>query len=294
MTTAPLISPHALEQLQAQAKALGSHNASPRLSPLSGPQRSSHRGSGVELQDLRGYEFGDDVRHMAWRSSAKTGRPMVKVFHAEKQARRLLCVEQYSDMYFATAGELKAATAVRAAALLCFNGLFKQAQIGGLTWGQGRHSFPYSHRLEQTLALLRSINLSQPPQTHSEPQRLVEQLCQLASQPCDLYLISDFNHWQTQHIRALGQLTAQHTLYAIQIIDRGEQSLVDLGKLRISSPGDGGRCLIDTRNAQLRQRYNAAMRAKQEALTEAFKQTKVEHLLCYTHADILPTLAPLL
>ncbi len=293
MDAPPLIAPQVLEQLQAQIRALGSRRNKRSLSAPNGSQHSVYRGAGMELQDLRGYEFGDDVRHIAWRSSARTNRPMVKVFHAEKQARHLIYVEQHDSMYFATAGELKAATAVRIAALLSFNGLFKQAEIGGITWGQSEQLFPFSHRLDQVLALLRSINSSTPPQHRSQPQVFIEQLHRLATQQCDIYLISDFNHWQEHDFQALQPLAERHRLWAIQIADQGEQSLADWGKLKINLPG-GEQRLIDTSLPSLRQRYNEAMRTKQTVLEQMLKQAQAIHHICYTHQDALQTVEPLL
>ncbi len=294
MAPSPLISSRVLEQLQAQLKTLSQRQNRRSRSHLSGAQRSAYRGAGMELQELRGYEFGDDIRHIAWRSSAKTGRPMVKLFQAERQSRALVCVEQHDTMYFATRGELKAATAVRATALLCFNARLKQTEVGGLTWSAGEQAFPFSNRLEQTLALLRSINTDQPPRHRSDPHKLITQLQQLASRHCDIYLISDFSHWQTPALAALTQLAAHHRLHAVQIVDRGEQVVEDVGRLRVIDP-DSGRCsVIDTGNPQLRQRYAAAMQERQAQLAHSLKQAQVAHIRCYTDAPPLQALEPLL
>ncbi len=294
MTSQPLISPTELQRIEARVKALHRGPLSVPGAQLSGPQQTHHRGAGMELQDLRGYEHGDEVRHIAWRSSARAGRPLVKVFQAERLARRLLVVEQHGGMYFASRGELKAALAVRICALLGFSALNQQSEVGGLTFSDGERFFPYSRRQARLLALLASINLADAPTREAEPEAVTAQLQRLARGRSEIYLISDFSHWQADHLRALAPLGQRATLHAIEIFDEGEQQLTDMGRVKIASPYGDGVAVIDTGDARLRARYNQQMAARRALIATEFKRAGIRHLCCASHDDPLHTLGPLL
>ena len=294
MTSQPLISPAELQRIEARVKALHRGPFTAPGAQLSGPQQSLYRGAGMELRDLRGYEHGDDVRHIAWRSSARAGRPLVKIFQAERQARRLLVVEQHGGMYFASRGELKAALAVRICALLGFSALNRQSEVGGLTFTEGEHFFPYSRGQTRTLALLASINLADAPIRAAEPEAITAQLQRLANGRSEIYLISDFSHWQADHFRSLASLGQRATLHAIEIFDEGEQQLTDMGRVNITSPYGNRVAMIDTGDPRLRARYNEQMAARRTLIASELKRAGIRHKRCASHEDPLHTLGPLL
>ncbi len=286
-----LLSPRELELLRFQAQRLPQTRAR-GSSPLSGAQLSMQRGAGLELEDLRPYQIGDDIRHIAWRTSARSGRPISKVFRAEKRQRMLLFIEQHPGMTFATRGELKAAVASRATALICFAALRQGAEIGGMVAGRQIKHFQPAIRLEQTLPLIGAANINPGHDFAApDPADSLRQLQHLANRHDSIYLISDFQHWSEAQQTPLSQLTEHHNLHALQIIDQGEQSLTAVGKLRIRSPFDSNELIIDTDNAQLRQQYAASMADKQTQLEQLFRRSGIPHHHLYTDVDMLPTLA---
>ena len=167
MQTDSLLSNHDLEQLRLQAAALLRRPLLPGSSNLSGEQASLQRGMGMELEDLRPYQVGDDVRHIAWRTTARSSHPITKVFRAERLQRILLIIEQHPGMGFATRGELKATQAAKTAALIAFAGLHQRAEVGALVCGQTKDQaiahFPYSNQLDATLTIIGSS--APPPRT---------------------------------------------------------------------------------------------------------------------------------
>jgi len=157
MDSESLLNAHELELLRFQAQRLPGYRAH-GTSQLSGAQLSLQRGAGLELEDLRPYQFGDDVRHIAWRTSARSGRPISKVFRAERRQRILLLVEQHPGMGFATRGELKATVASRTTALISFAALRQGAEIGGMLVGQKTRFFQPASQLDQTLLMIGAVN----------------------------------------------------------------------------------------------------------------------------------------
>ncbi len=301
-----LLTSQDLELLRFQAQSLlkGCANGS---SPLSGEQRSLYRGLGMELDELRTYQQGDDVRHIAWRASARSNLPITKVFRAERQQRVLLLVDQHPGMGFATQGELKATCAARVTALLTFALLAQQGEVGGVVAQQQLHHFGYSNRLDQGLALIGAacatpatpvtpVTPVTPAQQHNTISitEFLTQAQRLSGRGDSIFIISDFSHWHESITAALLQLSETRQLTAIQIIDRGEQTLPAIGKLRLRSPYSGDEVIIDSNNAVLRQQYAAVMQEKQQQTESLLQRCGVRHLQLHTDDDIFKTLAALL
>lgn len=291
MQQPPLLTPHDLELLRLQARSLlkGRANGS---SPLSGEQRSLYRGIGMELEELRAYQQGDDVRHIAWRASARSNLPVTKVFRAERQQRVLLLLEQHPGMGFATRGELKATCAARVTALLTFAVLTQRGEVGALIAQQQLHHFDYSNRPDQGLALIGTASAA--PTQHSQTISIAELLTQaqrLSRRGDTVFIISDFSRWDESLTALLLQLSESRQLTAIQVIDNGEQTLPALGKLRLRSPFSGEEAIIDSSNATLRQHYAAAMAQRQEEVTALLQRCGVRHLRLHSDDDVFKMLA---
>ncbi|MGB6451891.1 MAG: DUF58 domain-containing protein, partial [Steroidobacteraceae bacterium] len=102
----------------AQGLAMGSHRSRRVLS--AGPHASSHRGRGLEFQEVRQYVPGDDPRSIDWRVTARRGRPHTKLFREERERPVWLLADLNPALYFGTRRQLKSAVVVRAAALLAW------------------------------------------------------------------------------------------------------------------------------------------------------------------------------
>lgn len=284
-----LLTSEDLELLRFQAHGLLDGRISGN-SPLSGEQRSRYRGMGMELEELRAYQQGDDVRHIAWRTSARSHLPITKVFRTERQQRALLLVEQHPGMFFATTGRLKATCAAHATALLTFALLTERGEVGAVVAHQQLRHFGYSSGLDQGLALIGSAAGAGQSATSTPASTLLTEAQRLCGRGDTLFIISDFSRWDDSLTAPLLQLGEQRQLHAIQIIDRGEQNLPAIGKLRLRSPYSGKTAIIDSNNPVLRQQYSAAMAAQQQQIESLLQRCGVHHTRLHTDDDIFLTL----
>src|SRR3990172_1873062 len=160
--SAPLLSTAELERLQRQTLM---HRGRRRTTAgaYAGPAPSIFRGRGMELEDVRAYQPGDDVRHMDWRATARTNRPITKVFRDERQQMIYLVIDRGPTMFFGTRGELKAASAARVAAVLAFSALAPQERVAGLISDPaGEQAFPKTRGLAGALKLLQAAAAPAP------------------------------------------------------------------------------------------------------------------------------------
>lgn len=308
----PLLSIADLEQLQSKAlerKLRSRHRAT---SPIIGQRPSGFRGHGMELEDVRAYQAGDDVRYMDWRATARSGKPIMKVFREERTQGLFLMIDRRPSMHFGTRGELKAVTAARSAAILAFSALGMGDSVAGMVVENAAPAHPCAHRtwascpadekffpgardINNVLQLLRAASapLAALPIADRHTvimSTLLAQIDRAAARGASVCLISDFKDLRAEHVPALLQLTANHEVLAVQIIDPGEETLPDAGKLRMASPG-GELFVVDTADAGLRTRYAQAMAKQHADLDQLFSRTGISLQRLYTHKDTFEQLA---
>lgn len=291
----PLLTIIELENLQRRTLQFQARRRRAVASRFAGPELSVFRGRGMELEDLRVYQPGDDVRHMEWRATARSGRPITKVFREERQRLVYLVVDRSPTMAFGTRREIKAATAARVAALLAFSALADQERVAGVVWnGEDEQSFPSSRSLDSALRLLHAAVAPIPPdQAAGGSLNALQRLDRAVERGSSIYLISDFHHFHENRLPVLRHLAERCDITAVQITDPAELQLGQAGKMRFRAP-DGGLHIVNTDDVRLRERYAAVMAERQAGLKQALHGAGVDLVRVSTHDETLHQLAQVL
>jgi uncharacterized protein (DUF58 family) len=289
----PLLTIAELENLQRQTLQFQARRRRTVASRYAGPVLSLFRGRGMELEDLRAYQAGDDVRHMEWRATARSGRPITKVFREERQRLVYIVIDRGPTMAFGTRREIKAATAARAAALLAFSAVARRERVAGLVLnGDGEQDFPPTRTLDGALHLLRAVIAPLATASHFEFVSL-ERLERGAERGSSIYLISDFQNLDARRQPALRHLAERCEVTAIHIVDPAEEQLSAVGRTRFRSPEDK-LYVVDTDDARLRERYAAVMAERAAALQRRLLGAGVSVLRIHTDEDVVSRLGQLL
>ena len=157
-TENPLLSTVDLEQLQFKILERTMRSKHRVTSSVIGQHPSIFRGHGMELEDMRAYQAGDDVRYMNWRATARSGKPIMKVFREERSQGLFLMIDRRPSMHFGTRGELKAVTAARSAAILAFSALAARDSVAGMIVESDEKFFPGARDINNVLQLLRAAS----------------------------------------------------------------------------------------------------------------------------------------
>jgi len=176
--------------------------AAPRVQQrheAAGPRRSMRRGRGIDFEEVRAYQPGDDIRTIDWRVTARTSKPHTRVFREERERPVLLLVDQRRNMFFGSRSCCKSVQAAHLAALIAWLSLHRGDLIGALVFGDREHSEIRPHRSRHTvLRILQEIHrLNRQLHRHVQghPQAIGKALLELrrAARPgTTLFLISDF------------------------------------------------------------------------------------------------------
>jgi uncharacterized protein (DUF58 family) len=299
---APLLDVAELERLQQIALHYRGRGRRMRQAPGPGRHQALARGQGMELYDVRPYQPGDDIRHLDWRATARSGRPVSKIFVEEHTRRLFLLVDRRPGMMFGTRRELKAATAARIAALLAFTALAERDTVAGLVLDTATRHYAPARTPAGVLPLLRHAAAAPPPphavdHVFPSPRAAMHapSLRTLAAGAL-IYLIGDFADVADGQATLADYLppVADPRAVAIRVVDAAEQELPDAGRLRLAAPAGGRPVVVDTSDPSLRQRYRARMVARAQALRAACARQRIPLHTVSTRLELLPQLEPLL
>jgi uncharacterized protein (DUF58 family) len=263
---------------------------------LAGDYRSATRGDGSELAQMRPYEIGDDVRRIDWNVTARTSVPHVRVDLADRVMVTWLVLDTSASMSFGTAERRKADVAEGVALTVGHVATRRGNRLGVLTFGDNDpQTVPPRAGRVGLLALLTALR-NEPERAQTGPTSLGEALRRagaVARQRALVVVVSDFRgsaDWR----RPLLSLAGRHDVIAVEIRDRREQELPQVGELWLIDPETGKTLRVDTRNRKLRERFASAAGAERAGIARSLSAAGVSHVVLETSGDWLRPLVPFL
>ena len=245
---------------------------------------SRFRGRGMEFDESRPYQPGDDPRSIDWRVTARSTTAYTKLFREERERPVLVAVDLRSNMHFATQGCFKSVNASRAAALLSWAAHHRGDRLGGLVFGDTTHR-ELKPRLGRRAALRFVHELVEHPDwtpgdpAAANPEALTQAMSALrrVARPGSLVVvISDFVGFSRAAQSYLSSVARHNEVLAVFLNDPLERELPPPGRYRIVSPDD--ELAIDTYAAPARRDYAQAFEARLDEL-ETFCQRYGVHLM---------------
>jgi uncharacterized protein (DUF58 family) len=201
---------------------------------LSGGYLSVHKGRGMEFDEARHYQAGDDIRAIDWRVTARTGKAHTKVFREERERPVFICCDVSATMQFGSALQLKSVLAGHLAALLSWSAKQAGDRVGGLVFNSHTHAeikpanrtATLLHFLQQCCALQQSQPLRCEYQ-HQAFTEALQRLRYLAKPGALVHLISDFSQLDDTCLGLLQTLRRHCELRAYVVTDPFEHALFD-------------------------------------------------------------------
>lgn len=248
---------------------------------LAGNYRSAFRGRGMDFEEVRAYQPGDDIRRMDWRVTARSNRPHTKLFREERERPVLLCVDTGSSMRFATRIAFKSVQACKLAALLGWAALANHDRIGAVTFAnaEAQELRPGGGKRALLHCLKMLSAASKAPALNNDPASFTETLIRLrhlARHGTLVILISDFIGLDESGEQHLGALAQHNEIMALRIYDPLEAELPPPGHYAFS---DGQQIhSLWTSSARLRREYQEAFHQRNEYLAGLCRQHRIRWL----------------
>ncbi|MCL5041192.1 MAG: DUF58 domain-containing protein [Gammaproteobacteria bacterium] len=289
-TSAPgvLVSLTELLDARLQCRELPLFSTPQRSGRQRGKQRARLRGRGVDFDRVRIYQPGDDMRSIDWRVTARTGAAHTKVFNEERERPVFILCEQSSRLFFGSQLQFKSVLAAKCAALIGWAALANNDRIGGLVVSdlQCRESRPRRNRhalinllrlLHQANHQLAGVNLQSLPEQRVEPVNLALRHAREIMRPGSiLFVLCDHSAISRLDQGQLGMLAAHNEIVLLPLSDPLEAEL----PAGVWDFTDGHQQYqIDSRDAQVRYRYQAEHLAQQQ---------QWQRLAARLHCHLLP------
>lgn len=289
---APLLTPAEIARLAAEGRELAQRR--PRLldTRRAGDWPAPRLGHGLDFETSRPYLPGDDIRHMDWRTTARSGRAYLRLYREERQPCLYLVIDRGPAMRFGTRSRLKAAQGARVAVLLAYAASAARDSVGASLWDDGDVHLPIRAGQAAAYALAQAAARACPPApaapTPTAAHRYAARLASLTAQVphgSHVALISDFAWLEPGHWPLLARVAEHCELSCINIADAAERQLPDLGVALFRDLRDGRHAWLDTRRvaAQLA----AAFAQRQTELTTRLQALGARHLLIGSEEDAL-------
>lgn len=249
---------------------------------ISGLHLSKMRGRGIDFEEFRPYQAGDDIRTIDWRVTARTGKPYTKVFREERERPVIIAVDQSSSMFFGSRHAFKSVIAAQAAAIFCWLAIDNGDRVGGLVHTDGQHSLVRPRRSRRSaLHLLNQIHQYNHALAEHDRERIVRreqtgdtglanalhQIRRITNPGSTLYLISDFSSIDEAGMRYLYQISRHNNVVCCFVYDHLEEELPLPGYYGITDGQETG-----TLNAFDRK----ARKAYHELFSEQYRHLKGE------------------
>jgi uncharacterized protein (DUF58 family) len=289
------ISQSTLIGLNRDARQLPLHSASIRAQ-FNGQYLSTFKGRGMEFDESRPYQPGDDIRAMDWKVTARTGKAHSKVFREERERPVLLWVDYRQPMFFGTQQHFKSVLAAKIAALLAWSTAHHGDRLGGLIFSENSHielrpsrgKSASLHFIKQ-LAQHSAWDQSQNTVEHKKSAADALSRLQRVSKPGSLiFLISDFRNMDELSWTQISQLSRNSDVILISIHDPLEQQLPPAGNYKVSN---GEKELnLNTYNKKQRQQYQQRFLNQQNQLQDNSRKMGMHFLSISTADDTLATL----
>jgi len=265
---------------------------------MSGGYRSIFRGRGMDFDEVRPYQPGDDVRSIDWRVTARTAKTHTKIFKEEKDRPVIIAVDQSPSLFFGSQVTYKAVMATQLAALLAWAGLQQNDKAGGIVFNHNSHRDIKPQRNKHAvLSLLKSMcefndllfTSEASSQKENEIQHsfsnMLDKLRHIAKPGSAIFIISDFLHYDQDSERLLHLIKRHTDVYTLIVADPFEQSLPSHGNYSVT---DGKNKLnFSSNDKSLVEHYKKSFQQKQASLHQSFKKLGIAYTTVWTNDDPL-------
>ena len=265
---------------------------------LQGDYRTLLRGTGMDLADLREYQFHDDVRHIDWNVTARLQQPHVRVFTEDREMTAWFLLDLSPSMDFGSKEQRKRDVSARFVAILARLLTGHGNRVGALLYGSGADTvLPARGGRQQVLQLMHTLQRSRPrPHLAQSPtpgptrlNELLQSAGNVVRRRATLFVVSDFIS-ETGWEQALGKLAQRHEVTAVRLTDPLERELPDLGMIPIQDSETGEQLMVDTHDKGFRRRFARIAAERDQQLAQTLARAGVDTLELSTDEDLVTAL----
>ena len=249
---------------------------------FAGAYHSVFKGRGMEFDEVREYQPGDDIRSIDWNVTARTGLAHIKKYIEERELTVMILVDASASVHFASCGQMKNKLAAEIAAVLAFAAIRNNDKVGLLMFTDEPELFiPPKKGKSHVLRVIREILYFKPKGTGTSIPKVLEFLAKVIHRRATVFVISDFIDPKADYTllkKSMRIANQHHDLIGITLTDPREKELPDCGLVEVMDAETGGRMVIDTSSQRLRQEYNHKAEEALKSRSRLFDTIGIDHI----------------
>lgn len=258
---------------------------------LSGQYHSAFKGQGMDFDEVREYQPGDEVRSIDWNVTARMNHPFVKKFIEERELTVMLLVDLSASGWFGSGGQSKRELAAEIASVLAFSAIRNQDKVGLLLFTDTVEKYiPPRKGQRHVLRVIREVLCYEPKSRGTDVRGAIDFMNRVITRHAIVVMVSDFLEQNREGAQsplaerklsavataALRQANRRHDLVAVQITDRHEMELPRVGRLLLRDAESGEMMEVNTSDARIQARYRERQEADQVELGRFFRSLGID------------------
>jgi len=246
---------------------------------FSGQYQSVFKGRGMEFDEVRQYQPGDEIRSIDWNVTARTGQPYVKKFVEERELTVMFLLDMSGSSYFGTVNKLKSQLAAEICSVLAFSAVKNNDKVGLIAFTDRIEKFiPPRKGLTNVLRVIREALYFKPEGNATDIPQALEYLNRVTNRKTVTFIISDF--YAPDFKKPLSISNKRHDIIAVTITDPHEINLPDIGIIKLRDPETGRDFFLDSSSGPLRKEFN------RKSLSRFAQRRGLFHSVGVDHVDI--------
>lgn len=257
---------------------------------FAGEYHSQFKGRGMAFSEVREYQPGDDVRSIDWNVTARLNKPYIKVFEEERELTVMLLVDVSGSRNFGTLSQMKRDMIAEVAATLAFSTIANNDKVGVIFFSDKIEKYiPAKKGKTHVLHIIRELLSFEPSSKGTDVAQALQYFSNAQKRHCTAFLISDFIGTGDMY-KPLLVASNRHEVNAIQIYDRCDAEMPNIGLVRFQDAETGKDLWVDTAVASMREEYAQSWRKNQHDVEQLFTRTGVGHVSVRTDEDYVKSL----
>ncbi len=242
---------------------------------FAGQYQSVFKGKGMEFEEVREYQPGDEIRSIDWNVTARTGNPYIKKFTEERELTVMLLLDMSPSSFFGTRNRFKMRLAAEVCSLLAIAAVKNNDKVGFIAFTDKVEKFiPARKGLRHVLRIVSEVLNFKPSGVKTDINEALGYLNKVMMRRTVSFIISDF--YAPDFKKMLAASNKRHDIVAITVTDPGELELPDAGIVKLEDLESGRSFLVDTSDAALRENYRRQAIQRQEERDTLFNSVNVD------------------
>jgi uncharacterized protein (DUF58 family) len=256
---------------------------------FAGHYHSVFKGRGMEFDEVREYQPGDDIRSIDWNVTARTGHPYIKKFIEERELTLMLLLDMSGSSYFGTVSKLKRHLSAEISALLALSATRNNDKVGLIIFTDRIEIFvPPAKGISHVLRIIREALYHKPEGKGTDIPTALEYLNRVTRRSSTAFVISDF--YAGNYEKSLSIADRRHDVIAISITDPRETDLPDIGLINLEDAETGRSFLLDTSSPAARTAYRTKALQLFDKRLKTFRSLNIDHVDIRTDIPYAPEL----